>query len=1014
MDETVTVGGDGGGGGGTGPCDNAGGDSDNDGVCDNDDCAPNDASFPATPGTACNDGDANTTNDQVTADGCGCAGTPNGGGGGEPDCADIQISTDNGKITITGLTAPVTSVQIFTSTWQQVSSCFADCGDMVMETVPAGDYLVYVKFYTAGYALICQVDETVTVGGGGGNPCADAGGDSDEDGVCDNDDCQPNDPNFPATPGTPCNDGNPDTENDKVTASGCGCAGTPIVVDPCANAGGDSDDDGVCDNDDCQPNNPNFPATPGTPCNDGDPATTNDVVTDDGCGCIGVIDEPCFGAGGDSDNDGVCNDNDCQPNNPNFPATPGTACNDGDATTENDQVTADGCGCAGTPIVVDPCANGGAPTATVFSTNPGCGQANGKIQFQFPDRPGRTGIEFSRDGGQTYPLGVADNIGSAEFTGLPAGTYSVFVRWGNNDCPVDLGTVTLDDGSQAPGTACNDGDPNTENDVIGADGCSCAGTPTGPEVCDVRGGSPSTTCTTGAEPSAYFAENLFSGISEGNRYNEQGLTLTEFVDGTALLTGQLTNIHNPNVQFDVHVTFSGRTGAAPVGSPKQSFCGYTIPANNDLYYYTQTGGTLKGKNAIAGLVLNVSRKGEAFQIGTGANLYSATEYGASGWLEYSVASPPNNGAISVNLNNTMDFNFRLGGGQPDCPVDGGGPGGGNTCQGLNVLFVVSDPHNLTPSDAAAFDRLKSIFGAGSVMLKDDNGIQTSDANGKDLVVISASVHSGNVGNKFTHLNVGIVTWESWLYDDLYLTGNTADWEYGEHFDGTSQIVITNAGHPLAAGLPLGAHEVLTTNGTVRWGKPKSHAARIGRVNSTTGEYMVFGYEAGQQLFSGTAAGRRVGLFFDANFHHATNKGKLLFDAAVIWAAQCSTNLTDSDATNALQLAPNGSTNTTAPDQPTAQLATATVTVVPAATDVRVFPNPVRTELHVDLTNYVGTAVHLEVFDAYGRALRRFDVEAPSTVPFRLAVDDFQDGTYLLRVRAVDGRRTTQRFVVVRL
>ncbi|MFK7806644.1 MAG: peroxidase family protein, partial [Saprospiraceae bacterium] len=71
---------------------------------------------------------------------------------------------------------------------------------------------------------------------------------------------------------------------------GCGCAGT--VSNPCASLGGDSDGDGICDNEDCQPNNPAYPATPGTACNDGNPNTINDVVAANGCGCAGQITTP--------------------------------------------------------------------------------------------------------------------------------------------------------------------------------------------------------------------------------------------------------------------------------------------------------------------------------------------------------------------------------------------------------------------------------------------------------------------------------------------------------------------------------------------------------------------------------------------------------------------------------------------------------------------------------------------------------------------------------------------------
>ncbi|MBK9017472.1 MAG: hypothetical protein IPM82_27395 [Saprospiraceae bacterium] len=84
---------------------------------------------PGIPGNArfaCNDGNANTNNDVVTADGCGCAGTPVVPG---PDCnTGITITTGNGTIVVTGLgAAPISSVQVLNS-WQQQFSCFADCG----------------------------------------------------------------------------------------------------------------------------------------------------------------------------------------------------------------------------------------------------------------------------------------------------------------------------------------------------------------------------------------------------------------------------------------------------------------------------------------------------------------------------------------------------------------------------------------------------------------------------------------------------------------------------------------------------------------------------------------------------------------------------------------------------------------------------------------------------------------------------------------------------------------------
>lgn len=68
-------------------------DADNDGVCAADDCDDNDATIPATPGTACNDGDATTTNDVIQADGCTCQGTTTPSSG---YCTpNVSSSTDN-------------------------------------------------------------------------------------------------------------------------------------------------------------------------------------------------------------------------------------------------------------------------------------------------------------------------------------------------------------------------------------------------------------------------------------------------------------------------------------------------------------------------------------------------------------------------------------------------------------------------------------------------------------------------------------------------------------------------------------------------------------------------------------------------------------------------------------------------------------------------------------------------------------------------------------------------------
>ncbi|MRT94527.1 HYR domain-containing protein [Ancylomarina sp. 16SWW S1-10-2] len=81
---------------------------------------------------------------------------------------------------------------------------------------------------------------------------------------------------------------------------------------------------------------------------------------------------------------------------------------------------------------------------TVTSSNPSCPDlSSGSITFSFPDHSNRSNIKLSIDGGVSYSS-VSDNITSSTFTGLVAGTYDLSVIWGNNECPIDLGDVTLE------------------------------------------------------------------------------------------------------------------------------------------------------------------------------------------------------------------------------------------------------------------------------------------------------------------------------------------------------------------------------------------------------------------------------------------------------------------------------------------------------------------------------------------------------------------------------------------
>ncbi len=114
-----------------------------------------------------------------------------------------------------------------------------------------------------------------------------------------------------------------------------------------------------------------------------------------------------------------------------------------------------------------------------------------------------------------------------------------------------------------------------------------------------------------------------------------------------------------------------------------------------------------------------------------------------------------------------------------------------------AVFYVADPAALNAADQAAFDRL-TVLGF-SVTVIDDNLSDPADATGQELIVISSTVTSGNIGTKHTATAVPILDWEPALFDELGIQANNAN---GVTIAGT-QIQIVDASHPLAGGLPAG-------------------------------------------------------------------------------------------------------------------------------------------------------------------------------------------------------------------
>jgi hypothetical protein len=193
-----------------------------------------------------------------------------------------------------------------------------------------------------------------------------------------------------------------------------------------------------------------------------------------------------------------------------------------------------------------------------------------------------------------------------------------------------------------------------------------------------------------------------------------------------------------------------------------------------------------------------------------------------------------------------------------------------------VLLVVASlaPE---PTDAVLRDRLVALGLDPTLVL--DSDATVAQAMDKGLVLISPTVTGNRIGPRFREVAVPVVCFESYLFDDMGMTGAVAG-DVG-HDEQSWELAIVNAAHPLAAGLQ-GTVRVFEARELLGWGMPGPTATRVATVVGMPERVTIFAYEAGATMPGATAPARRIGLFA-TNRPRLTPAGGMLFDAAVKWA-----------------------------------------------------------------------------------------------------------------------------------
>ncbi|MEL7021974.1 MAG: HYR domain-containing protein, partial [Bacteroidota bacterium] len=311
-------------------------------------------------------------------------------------------------------------------------------------------------------------------------------------------------------------------------------------------------------------------------------------------------------------------------------------------------------------------------------------------------------------------------------------------------------TITLIDDNSCPaaGTPCDDNDPNTENDVQDGN-CNCNGTPI-QTVCDLGFNISAVTCNnngTQTEPNddQFTFDLVVFNPAGGTGYTVDGVS---YEYGVTYTFGNYPIANGAATIVVYDIDNSGCSDVVTVDAPAPCTTACDITASAANVVCNDNGTPSDPSDDTFTFDLTVTGVGNPWAFMVGSEVY-----------DYDVAHPFGpfliaNGDINLVVvdkdNPTCTDEIRISAPATcsDQPVQ--------NCN-KEVLFVVGRL-NLNSGDRAAKERLEHL--GLNVTLVDDDFSQTSDANGKGLIVVSSTVSSGRVKAKYRDLAIPFVTWEA--------------------------------------------------------------------------------------------------------------------------------------------------------------------------------------------------------------------------------------------------------------
>lgn len=201
-------------------------------------------------------------------------------------------------------------------------------------------------------------------------------------------------------------------------------------------------------------------------------------------------------------------------------------------------------------------------------------------------------------------------------------------------------------------------------------------------------------------------------------------------------------------------------------------------------------------------------------------------------------------------------------------------------------LMVCNSFSLTSGEQAIFNELRNR--GYNVTVREDNGYDTLESFCRNIIIITSTVDSAQIGRRFRNINIPVVVMRSDLLAPMGMVGSVRGTDYGVATNQTQVNIVFSGSHDLKGTLSNGNTSVFSAvqPKNMGWGNPNNNAVKIAQVGSNTAQITNFGFTSGTTMAGSFIAPARRVFVFPADrpaIDSLNTNGQILVNRALCWA-----------------------------------------------------------------------------------------------------------------------------------